>query len=415
MVNPRKPRTDSRPAFLGAQRTHVLAGDDPVREAVDLVTLRRRPAARPLQALQKAEPEHLRIVADPDEARRIPARRHHIASAQFERLARAVPELGGAANDPVDDHLAFRKAAGVRCGRSALRQQRLAARIGGDDVAGDQMPARHLDADIAHIDRHSRCDDAFGQRPEQRIQRQRILQPEAGIGRSIMQRMGPGHPRGFGLVDLVRADDGRVREGRGIGNESFEKLAGIAHGHGVRHHRLRRLQVLLSRQTRPGVEQLAMHDRALQHHRARPDIIDAAIVVEGEHARGHQHQLKAARRQVKVEIGGAGILAVDRQVSRDLVQQEGLVVGVEAFIGATVQRLRAIGRLVGRILVAIDGHEILMVEAERIAVGARQARPFEIDRSMHVHGILQSGGALGPVLLRCTMRISRQRVVAEFC
>ena len=188
-----------------------------------------------------------------------------------------------------------------------------------------------------------------------------------------MQRMAPGHARRFGFVDLIRTDDGRVRKGRGIGDEGFEEFAGIAHRDRIRHHGLRRLQVLFGRQSRPGVKQLAMHDRALQHHRAGADIVEAAIVIEGEHARRDQHELETARRQMKMEIGGAGIGEVDRQICRDFVQQEGFVVGVKAFVGAVVEGLRAIGRLVLRILVAIDRDEICVVQAERRAVRAREA------------------------------------------
>src|SRR5258707_11593451 len=51
---------------FGTQRTNVLLCDDLARQAVNLVTLRRRPAAELLHALQKAEPEDLRIFTDPD-------------------------------------------------------------------------------------------------------------------------------------------------------------------------------------------------------------------------------------------------------------------------------------------------------------------------------------------------------------
>ena len=100
----------------------------------------------------------------------------------------------------------------------------------------------------------------------------------------------------------------------------------------------------------PGVKQLAMHDRALQHHRAGADIVEAPIVIEGEHARRDQHELETARWKMKMEIGGAGIFAVDRQIGRDFMEQESFVVGVKAFVGAVVERLRAIGRLVFRLL-----------------------------------------------------------------
>jgi hypothetical protein len=44
---------------------------------------------------------------------------------------------------------------------------------------------------------------------------------------------------------------------------------------------------------------------------------------------------------------------------------------------------------VRRIPIAIDRHEILVVQAERIAVRASKARPFEINRGTYVHGTLQ--------------------------
>ena len=202
--------------------------------------------------------------------------------------------------------------------------------------------------------------------------------------------MAPGHTRRFRLVDLIRTHHRRVGEGRGIGNEAFKKLAGIAHGNRIRHHGLRRFQVLFRGQPRPGVKQLAMHDRALQHHRTGADVVNSAIVIEGEHARRDQHELVTARRKVKMEIGGAGIGQVNRQICRNLVEQEGFVVGVKAFVGAIVERLRAIRRLVRSIPVAIDRHEIPGVQAEGIAVRAGKARPFGIDRGMHVHDTLQS-------------------------
>lgn len=139
-----------------------------------------------------------------------------------------------------------------------------------------------------------------------------------------------------------------------------------------------------------------MHDRALQHHRAGADIVEAPVIVESERARGHQHQLEAAGWKMQVEIGGTCVGAVDRQVGRDFVEQEGLVVGVEAFVGAVVECLRAIGRLEFRIPVAVDGDEVLRVEAERRAVRMGEAGRPEIARSMHVHDVLRSAP-----LLRC--------------
>ena len=151
-----------------------------------------------------------------------------------------------------------------------------------------------------------------------------------------------------------------------------------------------------------------MHDRALQHHRARADIVEAPVIVEGEGARGDQHELKAARRQMQMEIGGAGVGTIDRQIGRDFVEQEGFVVGVEAFVGAVVEGLRPIRRLELRIPVAIDRHEILGVEAERRAVRVGEAGRLEIARSMHVHDVLRSAplpacnviANFGPVHLR---------------
>jgi hypothetical protein len=63
---------------------------------------------------------------------------------------------------------------------------------------------------------------------------------------------------------------------------------------------------------------------------------------------------------------------------------------MKTFVGAIIERLRAIGRFVRGIPIAIDRHEIVGVQAEGIAVRAREARPFEVNRSMHVHGSLQS-------------------------
>jgi hypothetical protein len=63
---------------------------------------------------------------------------------------------------------------------------------------------------------------------------------------------------------------------------------------------------------------------------------------------------------------------------------------MKAFVRAIVEGLRAIGRFVRSIPIAIDRHEILVVQAERIAIRASKARPFEINRGMHVHGTLQS-------------------------
>src|SRR5664279_3302018 len=133
-----------------------------------------------------------------------------------------------------------------------------------------------------------------------------------------------------------------------------------------------------------------MNDRALQHHRTRADGVKSAIVIEGEHPRRDQHELVAARWKVKMEIGRAGIGTVNRQICRNLVEQEGFVVGMKALVRTVIECLRAISRLVRSIPVAIDSHKILVVQAEGIAVRASKARPFEIDRGMHIHDTLQS-------------------------
>ena len=91
-----------------------------------------------------------------------------------------------------------------------------------------------------------------------------------------------------------------------------------------------------------------------------------------------------------MEIGRACVGAVDRQICRNLVEEESFVVRMKAFVRAIVEGLRAIGRFVRSIPIAIDRHEILVVQAERIAIRASEARPFEINRGMHVHGTLQS-------------------------
>lgn len=137
-----------------------------------------------------------------------------------------------------------------------------------------------------------------------------------------------------------------------------------------------------------------MHDRALQHHRAGADIVEAPVIVEGEGARGDQHELKAAGWQMQMEVGGTGVGTVDRQIGRDFVEQEGFVVGVKAFVGAIVKGLRAIRRFELRIPVAIDCDEVLGVEAKRRAVRMGEAGRLEIARSMHVHDVLRSASLL---------------------
>src|SRR6516164_835315 len=131
--------------------------------------------------------------------------------------------------------------------------------------------------------------------------------------------MGPGETWRFGLVDLSKAENGRSGESERIGNKGLKKLAGITHGDRVRHHGLWRFQILFGRQPRPCVTQLAMYDCALQDRRTRADVVYAAIVIECKHAGGHQHELKAAGRKVKMEIGRAGVDAVNWQICRDLL------------------------------------------------------------------------------------------------
>jgi hypothetical protein len=75
---------------------------------------------------------------------------------------------------------------------------------------------------------------------------------------------------------------------------------------------------------------------------------------------------------------------------------------MKAFVGAIVEGLRAIGRLVQGIPIAIDRHEVRRVQAEGIAVRASKARPFEIN-GMYIHGILQS------------LNFSETRTCSKFC
>lgn len=97
---------------------------------------------------------------------------------------------------------------------------------------------------------------------------------------------------------------------------------------------------------------------------------------------------------MQMEIGGTGVGTVDRQIGRDFVQQEGFVVGLKAFVGAIVERLRTIRRLELRIPVAIDCDEVLHVETKRRAIRMSQADRLEIARSMHVHDVLRSAPLL---------------------
>ena len=127
-------------------------------QAVNFVTLRRRPTAKIFHAFQQAQPEDLSIFAYPYEIYRVLARRNHIAGRKFKSLARTILEFRRAANDAINNNLAFREKGGVRCCRSALRQQRLATRIGRNDMAGYKTTARNLNSDIAHIDGPGRFD-----------------------------------------------------------------------------------------------------------------------------------------------------------------------------------------------------------------------------------------------------------------
>src|ERR1700691_5526748 len=133
-----------------------------------------------------------------------------------------------------------------------------------------------------------------------------------------------------------------------------------------------------------------MNDRALQHHRTGSDGMILAIVIEGKHARRDQHELVTTRWKMKMEIGGARVGTVNRQICRNLVEQEGFVVRMKALVGTVIECLRAISRLVRSIPVAIDGDEILVVQMKRIAVRMSKAKPFGIDRGMHIHDTLQS-------------------------
>src|ERR1700723_2978876 len=116
-----------------------------------------------------------------------------------------------------------------------------------------------------------------------------------------------------------------------------------------------------------------MNDRALQHHRTGSDGMILAIVIEGKHARRNQHELVTTRWKMKMEIGGARIGTVNRQICRNLVEQEGFVVRMKAFVRPVIKCLRTISRLERSIPVAIDGHEILVVQVERIAVRVSEA------------------------------------------
>lgn len=77
-----------------------------------------------------------------------------------------------------------------------------------------------------------------------------------------------------------------------------------------------------------------MHDAP--HRRAWAHIVQLPVIVEGEHARGDEDQLEAAGRQM--EVGRPRILP-HGEVGRHFLQQEGVVVGVQAFQRAMVERL----------------------------------------------------------------------------
>lgn len=92
-------------------------------QAIDFITLRRRPAAKTVDTLQQPEPQNLGVFADAGELDRLSAGRNRIARREFNRLPRAVLEFGGAANDAIDDDLAFFETAGLGDCRGALRQE----------------------------------------------------------------------------------------------------------------------------------------------------------------------------------------------------------------------------------------------------------------------------------------------------
>src|SRR5471030_1404635 len=124
---------------FSALGTKILARDDLARETVDLGTLGRGPFAEAFDPVQKPEPKNLRILADSGQGDRSLARRDRVAGAQLQNLARAVLELGCAANDAMDDALALGEIGHTRRRRRALGQKRLAPRVGRDDVAGHEM------------------------------------------------------------------------------------------------------------------------------------------------------------------------------------------------------------------------------------------------------------------------------------
>src|SRR5262245_3496632 len=136
-------------AFV-TQRTNVRPRNDLTGQTVNFVALGRRPAAKILDTFEQAQSEDLGIFAQPHQIYRVLACRDRIAGHEFKIFPRAVGEFGGAANNAVDDDLAFSKKGSVRCCGGALRQQRLATRIGRNDMSRCKAAARNLDADVAH-------------------------------------------------------------------------------------------------------------------------------------------------------------------------------------------------------------------------------------------------------------------------
>ena len=88
-----------------------------------------------------------------------------------------------------------------------------------------------------------------------------------------------------------------------------------------------------------------------------------------------------------VKIGGAGVRPVDGQIGAHLMQQQIFIVGVKTIIGAVVERLRAIGRLVLHVLLPVDGDECLFVEAERLAIRMDQAGQLGRNHAVPRHGV----------------------------
>src|ERR1700733_7903572 len=127
---------------FGTQRTNILPCNDLTSQAVTFVTLRRRPAAKILHAFQQAQPEDLSILTCPHEIYRVLARRNRIAGRKFKILADAILEFGCAANDAIDNDLAFPKKGSIRCCRCTLRQERLATRVGRYDISSCKTTAR---------------------------------------------------------------------------------------------------------------------------------------------------------------------------------------------------------------------------------------------------------------------------------